>query len=200
MRNLAKELEVYPTAIYWYVENRHALIGEVISIVLVDLLPDDFENNWKKGVIGLCRNYRDRIKKHPNIAPLLGVQLVSNSSMDFRMIERILSTLELAGFKGVSLRAAYNTVITAMVGYTTQEFASVPSDGTDAWATSMKNAIRLVDKDLYPTTANNLDTLENKSFILRWDNGITSPLDEGFELYINSIVNGLSQSLENSSV
>lgn len=200
MRNLAVELKVFPTAIYWHIANRNALIGEVIASVLVDLVPDDFENDWQKGILGLCRNYRTRIQAHPNIAPLIGVQLVSNSSLDFQMIERLLVALEKAGFKGHMLKAAYNTVISAMVGYTTQEFSMIPSDGGDAWATSMKEAIRAVDKDLYPTTAENLDLLENNAFIMRWDNGITSPLDEGFELSINSIVKGLALSLEDGSI
>lgn len=192
MRNLANELGVYPTAIYWHVANRNALIGEVISAVLVDLLPEDFEINWQQGILSLCRNYRERIKAHPNIAPLVGVQLVSNNSIDFNMVERILTVLEHAGFHGSDLRAAYNTVISAMVGYTTQEFALVPSDGKDSWAETMQTAVDTLDQNKFPTTARNLDHLRNKSFIMRWDNGIASPLDDGFELYITSIVKGLA--------
>lgn len=195
MRNLAAELKVYPTAIYWHVENRNALIGEVIAQILTDLLPDDFEVDWKDGIVRLCRNYRVKIKNHPNIAPLIGGQLVSNASLDFTMIERILSALENAGFKGSSLRDAYNTVISAMVGYTTQEFALVPSDASDKWSQSMKNTIRDVDPQQFPTTARNLDTLENQSFIMRWENGTRSPMDDGFELYIRSIVEGLALQL-----
>lgn len=195
MRNLAKELNVYPTAIYWHIANRNMLIGAVIDTLLVDLVPEDFEEDWQQGIIGLCRNYRQRIKLHPNIAPLIGSQLVSNTSLDFRMIERILAALEKAGFKGNNLRAAYNTVIAAMVGYTTQEFSLVPPDGKEKWSESIRTAIEDVDEDQYPTISDNLDQLKNQSFIMRWENGTTSSLDDGFELFVNSIVTGLASTL-----
>ena len=199
MRNLAAELGVYPTAIYWHVENRHALLGEIVSSVLSDLLPADFEEDWQRGIVNLCRNYRERIRAHPSVAPLIGSQLVSNTSLDFPMIERILKTLERAGFVGADLRAAYNTVLTAMVGYATQEFALVPSDATVTWAERMRQEIRAVDPERFPTIARNLPELENRSFILRWENGTTSPLEDGFELFINSVVSGLAQSLRPQS-
>ena len=199
MRNLANELGVYPTALYWHIENRNALLGEIVSTALTGLLPDDFEDDWQRGIINLCRNYRERIKAHPSIAPLIGSQLVSNTSLDFPMIERILASLEGAGFHGASLRAAYNTVVTAMVGYTTQEFALVPSDSADRWAESMQEEIHNIDKDRFPTIARNIPILENQSFILRWENGTTSQLDDGFELFVGSIVAGLAKSVEDKA-
>lgn len=196
MRNLANELKVYPTAIYWHIANRNALIAEVITKILFDLLPENFESNWREGILGLCRNYRSRIKQHPNIAPLIGVQLVSNASLDFEMIERILSTLEKAGFKNEELRDAYNTVIAAMVGYTTQEFAMVPKESSDAWSEAMKSSIRSVDAERYPTTAGNLGVMENQSYIMRWENGAVAPLDAGFEMFIQAVVDGLEARLQ----
>lgn len=194
MRSLAAELGVFPTAIYWHVENRHALLGAIVSTVLADLLPGDFEADWQRGIVDLCRTYRARIRAHPSIAALIASQLVSNTSLDFPMIERILTTLEAAGFRGVRLRAAYNTVLTAMV-YTTQGFALMPSDGADTWASRMRHEIRAVDPDRFPTIARNLPELENRSFILRWENGATSPLEDGFELYVDAIVSGFARTL-----
>ncbi|MDO6729057.1 TetR family transcriptional regulator [Marinovum sp. 2_MG-2023] len=195
MRHLAAELGVYPTALYWHIKNRNALLGDVVSMVLADLLPEDFEDDWRQGIVNLCRNYRERIKAHPSMAPVVGSQLVSNTSLDFPMIERILAALEGAGFKGASLRAAYNTVLAAMVSFTTQEFARLPADATDSWVQDMKDEIRGVDPQRFPTIARNLPELENRSFILRWENGSTSPLDDGFEHYVHSIVAGLEASL-----
>ncbi|WP_460275762.1 TetR/AcrR family transcriptional regulator [Celeribacter sp. ULVN23_4] len=195
MRKLAKELNVYPTAIYWHLPNRNAVIGEVISSVLVDLVPDNFADDWKNGLIGMFRNYRDRVRAHPNIAPMIGAQLVSNTSVDFEMVESILSALSEAGFNGPKLRAAYNAVIAAMVAYTTQEFSLVPEDAKGEWSAAMQETIRGVDSQKYPITAMNLNDLQNRAFILRWENGTTAPLDDGFELYIHAFVDGLEAQL-----
>src|SRR5258708_39218019 len=40
MRGLAEALGVYPTAIYWYVANRNALLAEVVGHALRDVAPE----------------------------------------------------------------------------------------------------------------------------------------------------------------
>ncbi len=191
IRNLAKALNIYPTAIYWYLPNRNAVIGEVVGLVLHDLIPLNMDVDWKQGLRELFCNYRKRIRKHPNAAPLIGVQLVSNASLNFEMIEEIFHTLQKAGFKEALLPAAYNAVISAMVAFPTQEFALVPADDQNGWADSMRSTIEQVDCDRFPITAKLLPELSNKAFIMRWENGITAPMDEGFELFINAFIAGL---------
>ncbi|MCE8547956.1 TetR/AcrR family transcriptional regulator C-terminal domain-containing protein [Ruegeria pomeroyi] len=193
MRNLAKALGVYPTAIYWYLPNRSALIGEVIAAVLTDLVPTDESLGWKSWLRSLFRNYRTQIQKHPNIAPMIGVQLVSNASVDFEMIERILDVLRTAGFSDDKLPAAYSAVIGAMVGFTTQEFALVPSDDRDEWEQSMQSTIAGIDAAKFPTTTTLMPELTNRAFILRWENGTTAPLDDGFDMFAEAMILGLER-------
>lgn len=193
MRSLAKALDVYPTAIYWYLPNRSALIGEVIGSVLTDLVPDDENLDWKHWLRTLFRNYRAQIQKHPNIAPMIGVQLVSNASIDFEMIESILGVLCAAGFSDQRLPAAYSAVIGAMVGFTTQEFALVPSDDRDEWVNSMQSTLADIDASRYPTTSALMPKLANQAFILRWENGATAPLDDGFEMFVEAVIQGLER-------
>lgn len=194
MRNLAKELGVYPTAIYWHIPSRNAVIAEVITRVLSGIVPKD-EPDWKLWLKRLFRNYRQAIQAHPNVAPLIGVQLVSNASVDLNMIETILETLSKAGFADADLPATYNAVIATMVGFTTQEFAMVPKEEAEDWANGMQQVVSSVDGSQYPLLARNIDAFSNKAFILRWQNGAESPLDSGFEAFIDAIVEGFDARL-----
>lgn len=60
----------------------------------------------------------------------------------------------------------------------------------------MKGAVFSVDPDRYPLAASHISDLANRSFILRWGNGTTAPLDEGFELFAQSVVSGLEATLK----
>ncbi len=187
MRNLAKELGVYPTAIYWHIPSRNAVIAEVISEVLRDIAPP-LGPDWKRWLKALFHNYREAVRKHPNVAPLIGVQLISNSSVDLDMIERILTVLTQAGCPAERLDAAYNAVIGTMVGFTTQEFAMVPKEEATEWAVGMQKVVASVNEETHPLLARNIERLANRSFVLRWQNGAAAPLDRGFNLFIDSFV------------
>lgn len=190
MRNLAKELEVYPTAIYWHIPSRNAVIAAVISEVLKDITPPP-SDDWKDWLKTLFRNYRDTIKRHPNISPLIGVQLVSNASVDLHIIEGILRALVNAGFPKSALPTAYNAVQSAMVGFTTEEFAMVPREEAEEWATGMQQMLEAVDAVKHPLLLENLDRMKNRSFILRWQNGVDAPMDDSFEMFIDVTIRGL---------
>ena len=193
VRGLAQHLSVYPTALYWYVPNRNALLALVVTGVLDDIIPPGEAAEWTEWLRALFRRYRAAIRRHPNVAPLIGAQLVSNTSIDFVMIERILHALDGAGFRGPALRHAYNTVVTAMVSFVTHEFAPQPSERRENWADELRKLIRNVDKERFPTLVRNLPQMENRSFIMRWQNGAEVPLDDSFEVFIDVVLMGLVQ-------
>lgn len=189
LRNLANALGVYPTAIYWYVSSRDLLLAEVLGMVLSHLVPTQ-QDRWQDYLREAMGNCRNAVRRHPNIAPLLGAQLVSNTSSDFELVEGTLAALQQAGFKGHSLAGAYNTFIAALAGFTTQEFAPLP-ENTAAWQGQVQQCLQEIDPQQYPTLAQNMDLLSNRSFILRWQNGVQVSLDESFEFYIETIICGL---------
>ncbi len=51
----------------------------------------------------LFRRYPMSLHRHPNIAPLLGAQLVSNSGVNPKLVEQILAVLKAPGFRGLRL-------------------------------------------------------------------------------------------------
>lgn len=192
IRNIAKALGVYPTALYWHVPNRHHLIARLIATLFADVLPED-ETDWQVWLKSLFRRYRDVVRAHPNISPLIGGHLVSSASVDLNLVEGILATLSRAGFSGEDLVAAYNTVIAGLCGYATQEFAHVIPDPDQDLKASLTASVEAADPMLYPTLAAERHLLLNKALLLRWQNGTQSSLEPGFEMYTDALIAGMAQ-------
>lgn len=192
LRDVARRLGVFPTAIYWHVPGRNALIGEVCARVIRDIVPPVSPRNWQAWLKGLFRRYRAAVRRHPNVAPLLGAQLVSNASLDARMIEGVLCALGHANYRGQALLDAFNTVIAAMSGFVTMEFGPEPAEDARGWAADLERRVRALGTGDHPVLARHLPALANRAFILRWQNGTKVPLDSGFEAFIDSVVRGLA--------
>ncbi|UOK39358.1 TetR/AcrR family transcriptional regulator C-terminal domain-containing protein [Pseudomonas palleroniana] len=189
LRNLAGSLGVYPTAIYWYVSSRELLLSEVLAKVLENVAPGPQER-WQDYLRAAMVNCHDAVRRHPNIAPLLGSQLVSNASTDFKLVEGVLAALQQAGFSGPSLAGAYNSFIAALAGFTTLEFAPLP-ENTAAWQRQVQENLRAVDAEQHPTLAQNMDQLSNRGFSLRWQNGVDAALNDSFTFYVDTLLCGL---------
>ncbi|MWB78014.1 TetR family transcriptional regulator [Pseudooceanicola sp. 216_PA32_1] len=190
LRAVAKALGVYPTALYWHVPNRNALVVEVIGHVLSEVVPPR-DLPWEPWLRSFITSYRTVIRRHPNVAPLIGVQLLSNASVDLTMVEGVLKKLSEAGYSGEPLVSAYNSVIGTMVGFVTQEFAMVLDNDVEDWMQRMSGIVARIDPDDHPVLTAHKDLMVNRSFILRWENGATAPLDGGFDFYVEVLIAGL---------
>jgi AcrR family transcriptional regulator len=193
VRNVARALEVYPTAIVWHVPNRSALLAEVVSLVLAEVVPRGWSTSWQDYLRQFFRRFRDALRRHPNVAPLISTQLVSNRGVDFEFVEGILATLDHAGFTGPSLLAGYNTVIAGLVGFSSLEFAAIPAEGARDWQKEMRDRLRAASPIRYPILARNLKLLANRAFILRWQSGDEVPLDASFEAFVEVVIGGLER-------
>jgi AcrR family transcriptional regulator len=199
MRALAQALGVYPTAVYWYVANRNALLAEVVAHALRDVVPPEDvaqgSGDWTVWLKDLFRRYRKAVRRHPNLAALMGAQMVSNAGVNPAYVEKVLTVLASAGFKDDRLVQAFNAVVAIKTGFVTIEFATAPTEDRDRWADELKRAIHAVDAREHPLLARNLPRLANRAFIVRWQNGTEVPLDDSFETYIDVAVKGLKQQL-----
>lgn len=202
MREVARELGVYPTSIYWHFKTgKNALLAAVASKALDGVTPAlHLDDDWKEWIRLLFRRYRQALAKHPNVAPLLGAQLVSNAGVNPILVERLLTALHGAGFREGALVDAYNAVLAGMLGYVTLEFAPTPRDDPDVWAHEFEQNLRGLPSDHYPLIQANFARLANRAFILRWESGSTAPLDGGFETYLDVFVLGLEARLARHTV
>lgn len=192
IRNLAKALKVNPTVIVWHLGNLNMVLAEVVAAVQRDLVVPMHDGEcWQDWLRGLFIRYREAIRAHPNVAPLIGAELVSNARVDLALVERILEALAAAGFEGSALRDAYSTVIAAMTGFTTQEFAPLPDRRVLEWQDEMQSRLDGADATAYPLLAGNLSLLVNRSFIVRWKSGGEAPLEDGFAMFVDCVIIGL---------
>ncbi len=196
LRDVARALGVYPTAVYWYVKGRGELEGRVVAYALRDIAPPPATPDWREWLRALFRRYRTAVQRHPNIAPLIGAQLRSNDGMDAELIERVLSVLQAAGFADDALVDAYNVVIAALVGFITQELAALPDTNPAKWAEAHRKRISTLDVIAYPVLARHLWRMANRAFIVRWSNGVAVPLDSSFEMFVDVVILGLEQRLK----
>lgn len=193
LRDVARALGVYPTALYWHVPGRNALLAAVVEHALRDIWRPRGRGSWQAWLRALFHRYRAAVRRHPNVAPLIGAQLVSNAGIGPELVECILATLAEAGFAGDRLVDAYNTVIASKVGFVTMELAAAPDEDRARWAAAMRARLRDVDPAALPVLARNLAHLGNRAFILRWENGTTVPLDRSFKLYVEVFIAGLER-------
>jgi TetR/AcrR family tetracycline transcriptional repressor len=193
VREVARVLGVYPTALYWHIAGgRNALLAEVASTTLRDVAPPFYAgDDWGDWIRTLFHQCRDSLRHHPNVAPLLGAQLVSNAGVDPALVERALAALTEAGFRGERLVDAYNAVIAAMLGYVTLELSPVPVDDPYGWAKEFEHKIRNLSPREYPHLMTNLGRLANRAFVVRWQSGMDVPLPGGFNLYVEALIEGL---------
>jgi AcrR family transcriptional regulator len=193
LRQLARHLGVFPAALYWHLPGgRNELLGDVAATAFHNVArPFKEGDDWTSWLRELFRRYRNSLHRHPNIAPLLGAQLVSNSGVNPKLVEQILAVLESAGFGGPRLIDAYNAVVAAMVGFVTLELAPMPSEDPTNWASKFETSIRSLDPGQFPHLTKYMDLMANRAFIVRWESGHQNPLNSGFELYLEAVIAGL---------
>lgn len=194
LREVARDLGVFPTAIYWHVPGgRNGLLAHVAALVIDGVTPPlDPDVSWQAWLFDLFHRYRAAVRAHPNAAQLLGAQLVSNTGVQAELVEGIVWALERGGMAGETLLNAYNAVVAGMVGFVTLELARPPEDDLSEWeALQQARVATLADGD-YPAIARNAQTLAGRAFILRWKDGIDSPMDQSFDTFARALIGGLA--------
>lgn len=191
LRTLASRLGVFPTAIRWYVPNRNELMAQLVNLILSGVSPLRRRRSWQHQLRDIFDNFRAAVRAHPNAAPLIGTQLVSNSTLSLDLVENILETLTRAGLSGQPLVGAYNSIIASLAGFIAQEFAPVPTENSAAWQMAVQQRLLSIDRVQFPVLANNLPLLVNHAFILRWQNGIDAPLDDSFAVFVDVVMAGI---------
>jgi TetR/AcrR family transcriptional regulator, tetracycline repressor protein len=189
LRSLAGELGVYPTAIYWYLPNRNAILAEVTAQLVAGVCPPR-NLPWRDFIAQLIRNVRTALFRHPNAVPLLGAQLVANTATDLSLVEGLLVALTEAGFAEERLRDAYNATCAALVGFTVQELCPAPEERQE-WQEALEARLDTIDPAAYPLLHRHLPLLGGQAFMLRWTSGSERPLDGGFNLFLDIFLSGL---------
>jgi AcrR family transcriptional regulator len=199
MRALAKEIGVYPTALYWHIGTKSQLVGAVTATVLDEiLLPSDHDMAWDDWLVEVARRCRQAMHRHPNLSPVIGSQLVATTAA-LPLVERVLTVLERAGFTGRDLLDVYNAVAGFILGWVSLELASGPMDVEDDWQEEYAGQLRSINPNAYPVITRNMDLLAGNAFMTRWDSGRVRPMDQSFEASLELLIFGLRIKLDTDS-
>ena len=193
MRELSRQLDVYPTAIYWHIGGSKAdLFSEIAGELTAGMIgPEDICADWRDTLRLLFRRFRERVHRHPNAAPLLGAQMQSNGAPNAHWVEIILTALSQAGFRDQAMVDAFNALVGGLVGFVTMELAPGPAEQTVEWEKSFETRLEELDDERFPLTRATLPLMRNRAFVMRWKNGSEAPLDTGFDALLESLLKGL---------
>jgi AcrR family transcriptional regulator len=98
MRRIADELGVGAMTLYGYVRNREQLVEGVTALAFAELSHEPpLKASWEHKVRTDAANLYALCRRHPNLVPLILEQTYASPGL-FRMRERMLGTLQLAGF------------------------------------------------------------------------------------------------------
>jgi AcrR family transcriptional regulator len=117
MRKLATELGVYPTAIYYYIPTKSALLDAIVEAVMsgIDLTADDPSTTPEERIVRAACVYRDALLAHPNALPL-SLSRGPNTPGGMRPVELVLSILRDAGVPPIEVIPAMNAIAAAVRG------------------------------------------------------------------------------------
>ncbi len=192
LRDVARVLGVYPTAVYWYFRSRNELLAAVCAHAQRDIVPPPRQGDWQAWLRELFRRYRRAMLHQPHLAQLVGAQMLSNASLDLTLVDSILHMLQQAGCPDDHIVDLYNAVVAGLCGFATLELAPLPAEDPDGWAADLQRRVRQIPAIEHPVLARHLPRMADHAFILRWTPGQQRPLDSGFEAYVEVFVAGLA--------
>lgn len=190
IRAVAEELGVYPTAVTWHTGSKANLVADVSALIFQDLeLADDRSTTWDAWLRDTARGWRSQMHRHPNLAPVIGNQLtLSLPALPF--VERVLRVLSDTGLRNSDLLHAYNTYVGCLVGWVSLELSHSPDPATVA-RKAYEASLGDIDPKLYTALSGNLASVDNKAFMVRWSNGVQSPMDDSFEHMLDTVLQGI---------
>jgi len=191
IRELARALGVFPAAIYWHVPNRDALVSGAIALALEGVADQLPPGSWQQRLGALMRQFREALRRHPQLAPVVASELAANASFDAPLLDQVVAALEEARFEGDALVDAFNVVIAAMCGFATLELSTPPASAAASWEAACRAQIDALDPRQVPHLSRHRKALRNRAFLLRWSGGREQPLASGFEAWIDVLLRGL---------
>jgi AcrR family transcriptional regulator len=196
MRAVADQLGTYPATLYWHVGGRGDLLSAIVDRVLSDMsVPDAETMHWTDWLRAMAREYRRVLHAHPNVGGIVSTELVVGQTA-LVLTETVLQVLQSAGFQGTQLAAAHNVIVGSVVGWVSVELSSRPADLDEEWTDRFAASLRELPATQFPAITGNLDAVNGRVIGLRYRGGAEDPLDNAFEMALDTWVGGLALQLQ----
>ncbi|MFF7051044.1 TetR/AcrR family transcriptional regulator [Streptomyces griseorubiginosus] len=122
MRRLATELNVTAMSVYWYVDTKDDLLELALDAAFGGLdLPDpEADEDWRKQLRTIAREYRGLLVRHPWVSPLAGIflNIGPNSLALSRIVHRVIRK---SGLPAHGITGAISAVFQFVYGFGTIE-------------------------------------------------------------------------------
>jgi AcrR family transcriptional regulator len=151
MRAVAEELRTGAMTLYNYVDDRQQLEALVVDAVVSEFhIPAAAAStDWRERVISIGLAMADRVRAHPDVAPLLLTRR-SMSPESLRPAEALLDVLSGAGVAGIDLLVAFRTVLATVMGVIQAEVAGPMGLRRGESRTAVLERFASLDRDEYP--------------------------------------------------
>jgi len=192
MRGLARELGVFPAAVYWHAGTKSEVLALVSERVLSEIeLPDVDDADWRTWMLELGMRSRAVLGRHPRFVSYF-ITHIQVSARSLVLTDRVLDVLYGAGFRGEDLIEAYNALFGAAFSWTAGEFAEED-------VTSTREEITKLVEEAEPGSLQRARALwplvANRVYGLRWSSGADSPMDSSFERMLRTLIDGFAARL-----
>lgn len=117
MRKVATACGVTPMALYHHVENKEALLTQIVDRIVADAIGnlDSTHTDWRTDLVEFCSRYRQGFIDHPTAAQVYIRRPVLSTSLA-RCTELMFEAFERAGMSGNQLAEATDAVVLLMMG------------------------------------------------------------------------------------
>lgn len=189
IRALATELDAKPMSIYYYVENKDALLDALVDAVFEEIDLPDPEGDWLEQMRRRAHSVRDRLRRHSWAIGLLESR-TSPGPATLRHHDLVLATLRRAGFSPAQTAHAYAMIDSYVYGFAIQE-AALPFDGPDSVGEIAEPIMSLMDSGAYPTLVEMA-----QDYYMRPGYDFAGEFDYGLDLILNALARSLGPSSE----
>jgi len=184
LRRIAQQLDVQAPALYWHFKNKQALLDEMATTMLKDLLTEiaevSLELPWAEWMAVAMRALRRMLLRYRDGAKVFsGTYLTDASSLE--ALELPLRVLTSAGFSMSRAVRALSTLYAYTIGFVIEEQAVEPRPGERDERYSLRHREARIDSAGFP-----LSSAAGKELFTRFDEGY----DDGLQLILAGIAQG----------
>ena len=190
LRRLAGELGVKAPALYWHFENKQALLDEMATTMLRDLIEEAEDSGedpgWAGWISGSARGLRRMLLGYRDGARVFSGTYLTDDAL-LAAQEAPLRKLTDAGFSLADAVRGYATVYNYTIGFVIEEQAVEPRRGERDERYDPQKRAQRIDADRYPLA------------VAAGQEAFGGGFDERFEHGLGLIISGMERSLPQKS-
>lgn len=130
MRRLAASLNVEAASLYYHLPNKGVLQQKIVDSTAVQaMLPEMPIASWSIALHRLATNFRETLRKHPGVVPLIAIQPVS-AEVALQLSAPIVATMRKVNIEQEKALFAIQSISVFVIGHALAEVGNLPDSPT----------------------------------------------------------------------